>query len=57
MRFEAAWGPQGAICIRHTRIPENGSVEDVVRACPRLASMPAPCDETTPGALLFNRSY
>lgn len=56
LTFEAAWGPQGAICLHHVRVPENGSLDDVVRACPRLAAMPQPCDETAPGALLFNKS-
>ena len=54
--FEAAWAPHGAVCLARTRLPEKGSVEDVIRACPRLASMPQPCDETAPGALLFNKS-
>ncbi|NUP09713.1 MAG: hypothetical protein HOW73_27015 [Polyangiaceae bacterium] len=34
LRFEAAWGPDGAVCLHHPRIPENGSLEDIVRACP-----------------------
>ncbi|NUP09787.1 MAG: hypothetical protein HOW73_27390 [Polyangiaceae bacterium] len=34
LEFEAAWGPEGAICVKRTRIPENGSLDDLVRACP-----------------------
>lgn len=58
MPFEAAWDTHGALCIRHTRISENGLVEDVIKACPRLASAPQgeACNETMPGALMFNRS-
>ena len=52
--FEAAWGPDGAVCIAHVRVPAF-SLEDVLRACPRLAAA-GPCTEeavgTLPGALL-----
>ncbi|WP_424812435.1 ADYC domain-containing protein [Roseococcus sp. YIM B11640] len=59
--FEAGWTPQGAVCIAHTRVPENGSVADVAREVPALAGRtgPAGCDEARAaalGALLFNRS-
>jgi hypothetical protein len=56
--FEAAWGPQGAVCVAHTRIPENIALDQLKAYCPRLARMPA-CDESVgraAGALLFNRS-
>lgn len=56
--FEAAWGPHGAVCIAHPRVPAF-PLEDVLRACPRLAGA-EPCTEdviwTQPGALLGNRS-
>jgi hypothetical protein len=47
--FEAAWGPDGAVCVAHARVPAF-PLEDVLRACPRLAAR-APCT-----ALLGNRS-
>jgi hypothetical protein len=38
MTFEAAWGADGAVCVRHVRIPDLVSLEDLVQACPdRLA--------------------
>ncbi len=54
MTLEAAWGPEGAVCVRHTRLPDALSREGLAALCPeRLAS---PCDESTP-ALLYNRSF
>ena len=56
--FEAAWGPDGAVCIAHARVPAFPR-EAILRACPRLAAA-GPCTEdaiwTRPGALLGNRS-
>jgi hypothetical protein len=56
--FEAAWGPDGAVCIARARRPEF-PLEQVLRACPRLVAR-RPCTEdaiwTLPGALLGNRS-
>jgi hypothetical protein len=37
MPLEAAWLPRGAVCVRHVRVPALGSLEDIVRNCPRLA--------------------
>lgn len=38
MRFEAAWGPEGAVCVGRTRIDGAGPVSDLAAACPaRLA--------------------
>src|SRR5512132_1057192 len=58
MLFEAAWGPEGAVCIGHVRIPELGSLVDLVASCPRLKSVALgrACRETPPG-ILFNSSY
>jgi hypothetical protein len=56
--FEAGWGPRGAICVAHTRVPENVTLDRLKAVCPRLAAMPT-CDEASAsavGALLFNRS-
>lgn len=60
MRFEAGWGPQGAVCVAHTRIPENGTLDDLLAACPRLRQAPTgeDCTEASAsGALLFNKSF
>lgn len=60
--LEAAWGPNGAVCVHHTRVLEHGDLSAVLALCPRLASVPlgARCSEPTAlgmaGALLFNRS-
>lgn len=62
MEFEAAWGPDGAICVAHPRVPDHVTLEDLARRYPRLASHlgPESCiDETVvadPRAILFNRS-
>lgn len=62
MRFEAAWGPEGALCVNHPRVPENVSLEKL-RTCPRLAkaALGERCTEALfkgkKGALLFNKSF
>jgi hypothetical protein len=54
MTLEAAWGPNGAVCIRHTRLRDVLSRDQLAALCPdRLVT---PCDEATP-ALLYDRSY
>jgi ADYC domain len=38
MDFEAAWGADGAVCVRRVRVPGAASLDELVRACPeRLA--------------------
>ena len=61
MRFEAGWGPGGATCLARPRLPDIVSLDDMLRACPRLAPRSGPaCDEASarrdPAALLFNLS-
>ncbi len=61
LAFEAGWSAEGAVCVAHTRVPENGLVADVVRDVPRLAPHAGPlnCTEAAAraaGAILFNRS-
>ena len=57
MTFEAAWGPDGAVCVRHTRLKEVLDSASLVQECPRLAgSISEKCNEAMP-ALLFNRSF
>jgi hypothetical protein len=56
--FEAGWTAGGAVCVAHSRIPENIGTDALKAYCPRLAAVPS-CDEGTArsaGALLFNRS-
>jgi hypothetical protein len=57
MTFEAAWGPDGAVCVRRTRLTEVLGLAALINRCPRLAGRAGEtCDETIP-ALLFNRSF
>ncbi|AVP99057.1 hypothetical protein C7S18_18600 [Ahniella affigens] len=61
MAFEAGWNEHGAVCVAHTRIVENLTLDGLHTNCPRLAEAPsgADCDDATAntaGALLFNRS-
>lgn len=58
LTFEAGWSPHGAVCVAHTRMPENITLDRLKAVCPRLATVPT-CDEASAegaGALLFNRS-
>ena len=53
MSFEAAWGPDGAVCVRHTRLKDVALIE----RCPRLAGrVGEQCEETIP-ASLFNHPF
>jgi hypothetical protein len=61
MSFEAAWGPDGAHCVAHVRVPANGSLEDVLRTCPRLAgkigkACPSSIRPGEDGVLIVNKS-
>lgn len=59
--LEAAWGPDGAVCVHHTRVPARLSLPALQDACPKALQLP-PQDCTFPqarglkDALLFNRS-
>ena len=57
LRFEAAWGPDGAICVRRTRIPEILLIETLAERHGRLGRSPnsSECSEATP-AIIWNRS-
>jgi ADYC domain len=56
LEFEAAWGPDGAVCVRRTRIPEVLSIEELAARYPRLVGRIGPdCSEAV-GALIWNRS-
>lgn len=57
--FEAGWGPEGAVCVAHTRWPDLQDRKQLGRDCPRLASAPGSCTEDAArkaGARLYNRS-
>jgi hypothetical protein len=62
LRFEAAWNPEGAVCVAHTRVPANMSMQALAESCPRLRFRlgDAACSPETVSrygpALLFNRS-
>ena len=61
MSFEAAWGPDGAHCVAHVRVPANGSLEDVLKTCPRLAgklgkACPSSIRPGKDGVLIVNKS-
>ena len=61
MRFEAGWGPHGAVCVAHTRIPALLDLAALRADCPTLAAIPQgqACNEAwarAHGAILFNRS-
>jgi hypothetical protein len=57
MTFEAAWRADGAVCVRHTRLPDVLDSVALGAQCPRLErSIGESRDEATP-ALLFNRSF
>jgi ADYC domain len=62
LEFEAAWGPDGAVCVAHPRIAANLSLEDLAARYPGLSGRlgPETCTEEAmradPRALLFNRS-
>lgn len=57
MTLEAAFGPQGAICVRHTRLPDVLSTTALRESCPILADhVGDACDETA-RALLYVRSF
>jgi hypothetical protein len=58
--FEAGWNADGAVCVRHVRVKENISLDELSRTTPRLAgAVGVACTETQArkmGAILFNRS-
>ena len=58
LSFEAAWGPEGAVRVARTRLPDIIDLDGIGQACPRLAGrlVPAACSENVPGGLIFNRS-
>ena len=57
MTLEAAFGPDGAVCVAHPRLSDLISLDMVGQRYPRLADhLGAGCDENAP-ALIFVRSF
>ena len=62
MTFEAAWGPDGAVCVAHPRIAEHVSLAQLAERYPALKGLLGPdaCTEEAmrlhPGALILNAS-
>ena len=60
MEFEAAWGVDGAHCVRHTRIPELLTADRLASVCSRPPSV-AQCSrgilQQDSGVLLLNNSH
>ncbi|MDF2687225.1 MAG: hypothetical protein K0Q80_190 [Microvirga sp.] len=62
LEFEAAWGPDGAVCVAHPRIVGNVSLDDLAERYPRLKNRlgALSCSEenmrSEPQALIFNKS-
>jgi len=62
MEFEAAWGPDGAVCVAHPRIADNITLEQLAERYPPLRGHlgPEACNEEAmkadPRALIFNQS-
>jgi hypothetical protein len=62
MEFEAAWGPNGAICVAHPRVADNVTLEELAQRYPQLKGRlgPQACYEqimrSDTRAVLFNES-
>jgi hypothetical protein len=62
MRFEAAWGANGAVCVSHPRIADNVTLEELAERYPHLKGRLGPhaCREdamrSDSRAVLFNES-
>lgn len=56
--FEAAWSPEGAVCVAHVRIVENISLQQLAETCPRLAGKlgPSACAEGEVHGDVYNLS-
>jgi hypothetical protein len=61
LRFEAGWDPHGAVCVAHTRVPQNVTLAQLAEQCPALAGSIGEHDCTPEiarrsRAIVFNRS-
>jgi hypothetical protein len=56
LKFEAAWGPDGAVCVRRTRIGEVMSTDELAKTYPQLANKIGPYCSEAVDALIWNKS-
>ncbi len=56
MTLEAAFGPDGAVCVAHPRLSDSMSLDALVQRYPRLADHVGPTCDDHAQALLFVRS-
>jgi hypothetical protein len=58
LRFEAAWGPDGALCVARPRLEDLDSAASLARTCPALVGRVGPdqCDPGRRDALILNYS-
>ena len=56
MTFEAAFGPDGALCVAHPRLPDLVTLSDLTARYPRLAGHVGQACGEDPSAILFVRS-
>ena len=56
LEFEAAWGPDGAVCVRRTRVPEVLSIGELAERYPHLAGKIGSDCSAVVDALIWNRS-
>ena len=49
--FEAAWGPDGAVCVHWVRVPAEISLDALIRACPKRLTSRIGADCTEQAAL------
>jgi hypothetical protein len=60
LEFEAGWTAEGAVCVRHVRVKDNITLDNLVKSCPRLkdhtGDMCTEHEARSLGATLFNRS-
>jgi hypothetical protein len=60
LAFEAAWSPEGAVCVHHVRVKENTTLAALEQRYPRLrgrtGSICTPAFARAHGAIVFNRS-
>ncbi len=54
VQFEAAWGPEGAVCVARQRLDQFGGLDAILAECPRLAGRlgPEACAPGRPDAIL-----
>jgi len=58
LAFEAAWDSSGALCVAHTRVPENITLQELAERCPRLRNRlgPEACTQAIAESGRFGRA-